>query len=106
MEGVEQLCFQIITSVGTAKSCYLEAISHSKKNDIKSARESIEIGNKHFIEGHHAHASLLEMEANDSLPNLSLLIMHAEDQMMSAEMAKTMAEEFIYLYEKHIYKDR
>ena len=30
MEGLEQVAFEIISTVGTARSCYIEAIQKSK----------------------------------------------------------------------------
>ena len=46
--------------------------------------------------GHEAHAGLLTKEANEGQgSSVSLLILHAEDQLMSAEAFKTIAQEFI-----------
>ncbi|MCI5774827.1 MAG: PTS lactose/cellobiose transporter subunit IIA, partial [Erysipelotrichaceae bacterium] len=57
-------------------------------------------GEKVFVEGHHAHAQLIQQEAAGDHVNFHLLLMHAEDQLMSAEGFKTVAVEFIDLYEK------
>lgn len=38
MEGLELIAFEIISSVGTARSCYIEAISEAKKAIMKSRR--------------------------------------------------------------------
>jgi PTS system cellobiose-specific IIA component len=53
------------------------------------------------VEGHNAHAGLLQQEAEGGPGStLSLLILHAEDQLMSAEGFKTIAQEFIEVYKK------
>jgi PTS system cellobiose-specific IIA component len=102
MEGLEEIAFQIISNVGTAKSLYIEAIGKAKTGDFEGAEKMVKDGDDVFIEGHHAHAKLLEREANGK-DTLSLLIMHAEDQMMSAEAFKNIALEFIDTY--HEIKD-
>lgn len=100
MEGMELISFEIISNVGGAKSCYMEAMQDAKKGDIEGAREKIDEGDKLFVHGHHAHYKLVQEEASGSPVNASLLLIHAEDQMMSTETLKLVALEFIDLYEK------
>lgn len=100
MEGVELIAFQIIASVGSARSSYIEAIQAAKAGDFAQANELIAMGDKDFVEGHHAHASLIQKEANQEQVDIKLLLMHAEDQLMSAEGFKVIAQEFIEVYER------
>lgn len=99
MEDLELIAFKIISSVGSARSAYIEAIGKAKAGDLSGAEKLIEEGNKLFIDGHGAHLKLLEGEANGDKV-LSLLIIHAEDQLMSAEGFKTIATEFIEAYKR------
>ena len=57
-------------------------------------------GDEAFTEGHHIHADLLAKDANGELNESGLILMHAEDQLMSAETFRIMAEEFIEVYRK------
>ena len=100
MEGLELTAFQIISAVGTARSSYIEAISAAKSGDILRAEQLIKEGDENFVEGHKAHGGLLEKEANGELGPLGLLMIHAEDQLMSAEAFKTIAMEFIDSYKR------
>lgn len=100
MEGIELIAFQIIASVGSARSSYIEAIQAAKAGDFSLARELMAMGDKDFIEGHHAHANLIQKEANQEKIDIKLLLMHAEDQLMSAEGFKFIAQEFIEVYER------
>lgn len=99
MEGMELISFQIISAVGTARSMYIEAIEEAKKGNIEQARKLIEEGEEIFVEGHKAHAGLIQQEANGESVIPQLLLVHAEDQLMSAEAFKIIAEQFIDLYE-------
>lgn len=100
MEGLELIAFEIISSVGTARSCYIEAISEAKKGNYEKAEELIAEGEKVFIEGHDKHNELLQKEVSGEGNVVNLLILHAEDQLMSAEGFKIIAQEFIDVYRK------
>lgn len=100
MEEMELISFNIIAAVGTARSLYMEAIDSAKQGDFISARAMIQEGDEVFIEGHHAHAELIQREAMGEVSAVQLLLIHAEDQLMSAETLKIVAVEIIELYER------
>jgi len=99
MDGIELIAFRIISSVGSARSMYLLAIQEAKKGNFEKAKKMIEEGNKVFVEGHHAHAQIIQKEAKNEQCDINLLLVHAEDQLMSAETIRLVAEEFIELYQ-------
>ena len=100
MKELELKCFEIIASVGEARSMYINAISKAKKYDFEEARKLIEEGEKVFGKGHEAHLSLVQKEAEGNGFTPTVLLLHAEDQLMSAEGFKIIANEFIQSYEK------
>ena len=91
-EAFETACFGIITYVGTARSCFINA--------VQCAKEQIKEGDQAFTEGHHIHGDLLAQDARGELNEAGLILMHAEDQLMSAETFRIMAEEFIEVYQR------
>lgn len=100
MEGLELTCFQIISSVGMARSLFIEAIQEAKAGNFDVAEQKINEGNENFTTGHHAHAQLIQQEASGEVTQMTLLLTHAEDQLMSAEAFKILAQEFIDLYKE------
>ena len=100
MEGLELTAFQIISAVGTARSCYIEAVQKAKRSDYEAAEKLLVEGDAAFSEGHDAHAGLLQQEAESGGSIVNLLLLHAEDQLMSAEGFKTIAQEFIEVYQR------
>lgn len=100
MEGIELIAFQIISTVGAARSLYIEAIRLARAGKLKEAKEKAAAGEKLFIEGHKVHAQVIAAEADGKAVTVDLLLVHAEDQLMSAEAFGILAEEFIALYEK------
>ncbi len=102
VEGLEMICFQIISNVGGARSSYIEAIQKAKQGDFEGARACMEAGQQQFLAGHEAHFELLQKEAQGQAVGGSLILVHAEDQLMSAEGFKIIAEEMIASYERII----
>lgn len=100
MEGLELISFQIISAVGTAKSMYVEAMQLARLNQFENARDKIKEGETFFLEGHKAHSGLIQSEARGEKTEYSLILMHAEDQLMNAETLKITAEEIIHVYER------
>lgn len=100
MEGLELICFQIISSVGTARSIFIEAIREAKEGNIEQARAMIQEGADIFTQGHHSHMELIQKEASGEKTDVNLLLIHTEDMLMSAESFRILAIEFIDLYEK------
>lgn len=100
MEGMELICFQIIAASGAAKSAFMAAIDAAAEGDFDKARECLAQGEEFMNQGHEPHARLIQQEAaGDSAP-VSLLLIHAEDQMMGAEQFKALATQMITLYER------
>ncbi len=99
-EQMQATGFQIIATVGEAKSLFMEAIYKAKENKIDEAKELIKKGEGIFSNAHTMHFELVQKEAQGEDLPFSLLFMHAEDQLLSTETIKIMAIEMIDLYEK------
>ena len=98
-EDLEMAAMQIISNVGTARSNYIEAIQEAKKGNYEEAEKLIAEGDEAFAEGHDSHLKLLQQEA-EGKSVVMLLILHAEDQLMSAEGFKIIANELIDVYKR------
>lgn len=95
MTGNEMICFEMISYFGSAKSSYLEALQAAKRREFVLAMTLIQEGDDAFLKGHHAHASLIQQEAAGDKVPFSIFLVHAEDQLMSAEMVKILCVELI-----------
>lgn len=98
MEGIELIAFQIIAAVGSARSNYVEAIRQAKIGEFEQAEKLIKEGEKYFLEGHKAHSTLIQKEASEGKLEVNLILLHAEDQLMSAETLKIVADELIEVH--------
>lgn len=99
-EEQELQIFQLISAAGTAKSMYIEAIQVAKKGEFDKADELIKEGKDYYLKGHNIHVEML----SDLSSFTNLILVHAEDQMMSAETIQIMATEIIELYKEKFVK--
>ncbi len=100
MEEMELVCFKIISAVGEAKSEYIMAVDKAEEGLFEEAEEHLKAGEEAYIRGHKVHAELIAKEASGESCEVSLLLLHAEDQLMGAETAKLMADKLINLYKR------
>lgn len=100
-EALELASFEIISHVGMAKSCFVNAVKAAKTGDFEGARKLIAEGDEAYNGGHAAHMKLLQADAaGEREPVAPLLLLHAEDQMASSETVRIMALEFIDMYQE------
>lgn len=98
VEKMAETAMEIVTYAGMAKSSYLQGLAAAKEGNYGRADELIKEGDGSFVQAHHAHVGLLQEEMVSLEPQISLLMAHAEDQLMGAETIKTMVSELIELY--------
>lgn len=96
-EEMQTVAFQIIATVGEAKSLFVEAMYASREGDFDKAEELLNKGAEVFASAHAFHFDIVQKEAQgDDLP-FSVMFIHAEDQLLTTETIKLMAEEIILL---------
>jgi PTS system cellobiose-specific IIA component len=95
LEEMQAAAFQIITYSGEARSSYVEAIRTAREGRIDEAKEIIKAGERSYNKIHKVHASFIQREASGEELPFSLILMHAEDQMLTTETLKIMASEMI-----------
>lgn len=100
MDNNELISFEIISNVGAAKSIYMEIINKCENKEFDSVEEMLEEAEGYLLQGHKKHMELVQREASGDKVELSLLLMHAEDQLMNAELIKLLAQKFMHLYKE------
>ena len=58
----------------------------------------IKEGEQFYRQAHEQHGEILLKEVNTLEPQITLLMSHAEDQIMSAELVRVLVEELIEIY--------
>jgi len=97
---LEREIFVIISCSGDARSSAMEAIQFAKDGDFTSANNSIEQANEKLSEAHKEQTKLIQAEAEGNGVTTSLLLIHAQDHLMSSITVRDLAREFVELYER------
>ena len=100
IEKISTSAMEVISYSGMAKSCYIEALALAKEGKFSEADKKLEEGEGHFVGAHNGHMDVLQEEISTEEPQISLLMTHAEDQLMAAETLKIVIIELIELYKE------
>lgn len=90
----------IIMNSGEAKAKAMEAISLAKQSEFVLAESKIEEATQSLVAAHNSQTSLLSSEANGKEVELSLLMIHSQDHLMTSITFVDLAKEIIALYRK------
>jgi len=100
MTDVNMVSFKIISNVGMAKSLVMEALYAAKEGDFVLAEDKLKESTTYFGEGHKAHAAIIQKEASGEKVEISLILMHAEDQLLNTETMSELVKEMIEMYKR------
>ena len=96
----EQIAFSIILHAGDARSHALEALRYAREHKFVEAGESIAQAKVKLIAAHHIQTDLLQAEARGEKQEINLLLIHAQDHLMTAILAKDLIEEMILMFKE------
>jgi len=97
LEGIMKL----VMNGGEAKTQAMAAVNEAKKNNFDKAHEHIKLAEKALIEAHHSQTDMLTKEAQNSSPTeTTLLMVHAQDHLMTAIIFIDLIKEIVALYQK------
>ena len=95
----EEEITQLIANSGMAKSFSMEAIQEARAGNPDRARELLEDAKESFILAHAIQTNLITQEMSGEKVELSLLMVHAQDHLMTSMTTRDLAVEIINLYD-------
>lgn len=97
-EKVLEISFNIIGCAGDAKGLAMEAIKLAKSGNIAEAREKIEESRQGMVQAHKYQTQLVHAEANGEKTEMSVILVHAQDHLMTSMTFQQLADEIIDVY--------
>lgn len=85
---------------GDAKGNAVEAIRSAKTGNFEEARSYLEKANKALNVAHNAQTGMLAQEAAGNPSEVSLLMVHGQDHLMTSLTFIDMAKELVDVYER------
>lgn len=95
---MESIVCTIIANAGDARSECFRALRLAREGKLTEADQAIEKSKEAFYKAHDVQTKLLQEEALGNNTQVSLLLMHAEDHLMNAMLARELITEMIELY--------
>jgi PTS system cellobiose-specific IIA component len=90
----------LIVFGGNAKSDAMEAIQAAKSSQFELANQKLRDADSSLIEAHHSQTNMLTQEASGEHVDLTLLMVHGQDHLMTSITFVDLAKEFVALYKK------
>jgi len=102
---LEEIVFSIISHAGNSRSACFEALHSAKNGDFDKANLLMKQAKEELSQVHNIQTSLIQEEAAGNKQEFSLLLMHAEDHLMNAILAKDLISELIDMH-KETFRNR
>lgn len=100
MTELEQQIVTIISTAGESKAKAFEALRKVKTNDFNGARKLLAESREADLAAHKVQTALITAEmSGENRPEIGLLMVHAQDHYMTAQLARDLVEEFIDIFE-------
>lgn len=97
---MERIVFEIILHGGNGKSSAMEAIQAAKLGDFKLAEEKLTEAKEALHQAHIIQTKLIQSQMNEDIKaDVSLLMVHAQDHLMTAITVKDLATELVDVYQ-------
>lgn len=93
-----QAIMNLIIYGGDGKSSSVEAIQAAKEGNFELADEKIKAAEESLLQAHHTQTEMLTQEANGDSVEVSLLMVHGQDHLMTGMMFKDLAKEIVDVY--------
>lgn len=98
--SITETAFQIILHAGNGKSNAMEALQEAKVGDFKAAETKLNQANDDIRKAHQFQTKLLRDEANGLANEISIILIHAQDHLMTSMTVRDLAIEMVELYRK------
>lgn len=92
------IAMNLIANSGDARSFAFQALASAKKGQFIDAMRLMKKSEEMSIQAHKAQTDLLVNEANGIKTEINVLLIHAQDHLMTSLLAQELIKEIIYLH--------
>lgn len=98
--NIEEIAMELVGNAGESRSLAFEALNAAKKGDYEEAEKKIQESKEKMLRAHHIQTELICKEADGEKVELGLIMVHAQDHLMTAILARDLITEMIEVYKK------
>ncbi|MGI8384904.1 PTS lactose/cellobiose transporter subunit IIA [Robertmurraya sp. P23] len=93
--NLEKICLDIILASGNARGYLLESMEYLKPKNEEKISELFGLAQKELTEAHRSQTSLLTLEAKGDDVKMTVLLVHAQDHLMTTITIRDLVEKFV-----------
>ena len=97
---MEEMIMNIILNAGDARSKSLIAFKRAREYNFEEAKKLMKEANESLTLAHKAQTQMIQKEVSGDTQAVTLLMVHAQDHLMTAMAIKDMASEMIAFTEE------
>ncbi|NIY47040.1 PTS N,N'-diacetylchitobiose transporter subunit IIA [Cedecea colo] len=99
-QDLEEVVMGLIINSGQARSLAYAALKKAKEGDFEQARDLMANSRRSLNEAHLVQTKLIEDDQGEGKTKVSLVLVHAQDHLMTSMLARELVTELIELHEK------
>ena len=96
----ELIALNLISNSGTARTKAFEALHKAREGKYEEAKILLKESEESSLLAHNAQTELLQAEANGDNSNYSIIMVHAQDHLMTTMTLLEVAKEMLVLHRK------
>ena len=97
---IELVAMELVGNAGEARSLAFEALAEAKKGNFEKAEELLNQSKEASLKAHHTQTELICNEADGNKVEINLLMVHAQDHLMTTILLQEIAQEMLELYQR------
>lgn len=99
-EKIQGMSFEIIGYAGNAFSYFYEAVEEMMEGNREKAKELYDLGKTELTQAHKVQTDLLVSEAKGEKIDTNVILIHAQDHLMTTIMYERIAKQMIRIIDK------
>ncbi|MDD7262993.1 PTS lactose/cellobiose transporter subunit IIA [Fusobacterium sp. FSA-380-WT-2B] len=95
---LETIAMTLVGNAGEGRSLAFEALNEAKKGNFEKAEQLLKESQKRTLAAHEIQTQLICNEADGNKTEMNLLMVHAQDHLMTSMLARELITELIEIY--------
>lgn len=95
---LETIAMTLVGNAGEGRSLAFEALNEAKKGNFEKAEQLLKESQKRTLAAHEIQTQLICNEADGNKTEMNLLMVHAQDHLITSMLARELITELIEIY--------
>ena len=95
---LETIAMTLVGNAGEGRSLAFEALNEAKKGNFEKAEQLLKESQERTLAAHEIQTQLICNEADGNKTEMSLLMVHAQDHLMTSMLSRELITELIEIY--------